>query len=329
MRITWRTPVSLTVSSLAVLALNLSPFNDARTTTKHNIDISPESFETHIADQVFEKLQGIELSHQEQRFLSGLIRQTKPRKILELGVSAGGSSALILNAIRDTPEAHLYSIDFSKTYYRDPSKKCGFLVKERFPSFLDQWTLNTGKLAAEYMDELGGEFDFVFIDTAHVLPGEILDFLMVLPYMKEKAFVVLHDISLATITSQAYAYATTLLYCSVNAPKWLPVNCEQDFPNIGAFRIDNGKDFPYIDDLFRILTIPWRYVPDSKDMDVCVALFSQHYRKDQVELFQKIYAWQRDRNYTIRKLPFIWKIYREITRPFRQIDRFVTSFRQK
>jgi|GEM_PF-715426 len=315
---------------LAVLALNLSPFNDIRTMTKHNLDMSPESFETHIADQVFEKIQGIvELSRQEQRFLSGLIRQVKPQRILELGVSSGGSSALILNAIRDTPEAHLYSIDLSQTYHKDRSKKCGFLVEERFPIFLDQWTLNTGKMAAECMDELGGEFDFVFIDTAHVLPGEILDFLMVLPYMKEKAFVVLHDISLSTRgIFHSRSYATTLLHCVVNEPKWLPVDYEGDFPNIGAFRIDNGKTSSYIDDLFRILTIPWGHALNHKTCQVLVKHFLKHYRKDQVELFQKIYAWQRGNNYTIRKpKTLIGKIYREITRRlFLRIDRFVTSF---
>ena len=42
-----------------------------------------------------------EMSYLERCFLNGIIRQTKPKKILELGVSAGGSSAIILNAIKD------------------------------------------------------------------------------------------------------------------------------------------------------------------------------------------------------------------------------------
>ena len=133
------------------------------------------------------------------------------------------------------------------------------------------------------------------------------------------------------LIESSHCYATTLLYCSVNAPKWLPVNCEHDFPNIGAFRIDNGKDSPYIDDLFRILTIPWRYVPDSKDMDVCVALFSQHYRKDQVELFQRTCAWQCANNPTIRRRKiFVKGIFRSARKRFQRVSKFVASFfRQK
>ena len=34
----------------------------------------------------------------------------------------------------------------------------------------------------------------VFIDSGHYEPGEILDFLMVLPFLKEEAIVIFHDI---------------------------------------------------------------------------------------------------------------------------------------
>ena len=38
------------------------------------------------------------------------------------------------------------------------------------------------------------KFDFLFSDTAHVTPGELINFIEVLPFLKEKAIVVIHDI---------------------------------------------------------------------------------------------------------------------------------------
>ena len=47
----------------------------------------------------------------DQKFLYSLIRKFEPKKLLEIGVSAGGSSSLILNAIKELPNSKLYSID--------------------------------------------------------------------------------------------------------------------------------------------------------------------------------------------------------------------------
>lgn len=61
----------------------------------------PEKFENEIVDEINNILSGIsEMSYLERCFLNGIIRQTKPKKILELGVSAGGSSAIILNCYK-------------------------------------------------------------------------------------------------------------------------------------------------------------------------------------------------------------------------------------
>jgi hypothetical protein len=35
----------------------------------------------------------------------------------------------------------------------------------------------------------------VLIDSAHFKPGEILDFIIVLPFLKEEAVIVIHDIA--------------------------------------------------------------------------------------------------------------------------------------
>ena len=87
----------------------------------------------------------------ESAFLNGIIRKHRPRKILEIGVAAGASSALILNAIKDIPGAHLYSIDLSQSYYKNATLKTGFLVKKSFPELMSKWTLSTGIIALYFM----------------------------------------------------------------------------------------------------------------------------------------------------------------------------------
>ena len=50
----------------------------------------------------------------QKEFLNGVIRKFRPKKVLEIGVAEGGSSIIILNAIKDIRDAHLFSIDLSK-----------------------------------------------------------------------------------------------------------------------------------------------------------------------------------------------------------------------
>jgi hypothetical protein len=61
-----------------------------------------------------------------------------------------------------------------------------------------RWKLYTGGLSIKFMDEIGGDIDFCLIDTLHTIPGGILDFLMVFPYLKNDAIIIFHDINLHT-----------------------------------------------------------------------------------------------------------------------------------
>ena len=60
---------------------------------------------------------------------------------------------------------------------------------------MKNWSLFKGDLATEFLEKIGNDIDMVFIDTVHYQPGEILDFLMVLPFLKEEAIVIFHDIA--------------------------------------------------------------------------------------------------------------------------------------
>ena len=83
---------------------------------------------------------GWELRGNEPYFINGIIWKYKPRKCLEIGVSRGGFSILILNAIKDIKNSFLISLDINKKFYKNQSLDVGFKTKE-FPELLNKWKL--------------------------------------------------------------------------------------------------------------------------------------------------------------------------------------------
>ena len=107
------------------------------------INQRPEEFEQEYLDNIKKKLDGALLSKIDMKFINGMIRKFKPKKILEVGVAGGGSSAIILNAIQNIENSHLYSIDLFTNAYNRKNKKTGWIVKEKFSNLMKKWTLFT------------------------------------------------------------------------------------------------------------------------------------------------------------------------------------------
>ena len=151
-----------------------------------------DKFEVFKFNEIKDKINDTKCSEMwgnQKEFLNGIIRKLKPKKILEIGVRHGGSSIIILNAIQDVKESKLYSIDLSS------ENDIGECLKNNFSYLMEKWTLFKGNIATEYMEQIGNNIDMVLIDTAHFEPGEILDFLIVLPFLKENAIAIFHDIA--------------------------------------------------------------------------------------------------------------------------------------
>ena len=69
-----------------------------------------------------------EMSEFESAFLCGMLKERRPKKILEVGVAGGATTAIILQALEDIGEPYeMYSIDAAEKFYRDPTKPSGFL----------------------------------------------------------------------------------------------------------------------------------------------------------------------------------------------------------
>ena len=122
------------------------------------------------------------LLEEEARFINGLIRKNKPKNCLKIGVANGGSSIVILNAIKDIQNSALVSLDLNKELFRDPTKLTGYRVYQYFPELTKNWKLYTGNQPHKFLVNLNMKFDFVFLDSAHATPGEIINFIEVLPF---------------------------------------------------------------------------------------------------------------------------------------------------
>lgn len=239
-----------------------------------------------------------QMQFSERAFLNELVLQFQPQKALEIGIAEGASSAIMLNSLSDN--SVLYSIDYFENYYLDASKKSGWKCMELFPESHARWHLYTGGMSAKFMDLIGDGIDFCLLDGAHVNPGELLDFLMVYPYLTKDALVVIHDISLYSAffntgiaeLQKIYRNVTTcrLLFSLLRGEKILPAQTEHKYyENIGAVILNDDIE-DCIVDIFYALTLPWDVSFNSYgllDADICFLsdFFEKHYGVRYAKIF--------------------------------------------
>lgn len=233
----------------------------------------------------------------ERDFLRIMIEKFMPHKALELGVAHGASSALILDAL--CHDGLLFSVDYLEKYYRDPTKNTGWACQLLVPMLQNKWHLFTGGLAAKFMDKIGGGVDFVLLDTMHLMPGELLDFLFVYPFLSNDVIVVIHDISVfqgrASGDIQTSRIPCRLLFSLLpGVEKFVPSNADEPdrLPNIGAVHLDVNTN-SIIDDIFSLLELPWCYQLTDDDVAVTKEFVSRHYGGEYGRLFTKIATRQK------------------------------------
>lgn len=239
--------------------------------------ISFDHYETNIFNNIKDKLINTTCSimwGNQREFINGIIRKSKPKKILELGVHYGGCSIIILNAIKDLKNSYLYSIDLSSNKY------IGSCVKNLFPNLLKKWTLFKGNVAAQFMDKIGKNIDLAMIDTSHFEPGEILDFIMILPFLKEEAIVIFHDIDMQITHSKGkdkrYEWAPYLIFNIIRGEKYLPSGPGILNKDIGAIKLEKNQK-KFIHDYCRALGGQWQYFPKEKHIKTIKNFFRKYH----------------------------------------------------
>lgn len=210
-----------------------------------------------------------ELSEAEHGFICGLIKKYKPKKIVELGVSGGGTSVLVLNCLQKLGlnDTKMYSVDLSETYHFNPDKKCGFQIDEASPYLknIDNHKLILGKILPEVIEDIAkdGKIDFMILDTTHYLPGELMDFAIAIPFLADDAVVVLDDTSFWFEGENRWAFATKVLFDLCLSDNKYYADTSDGFPKIVGFTMPE-KTLLWQKNIFDALSMPWHYYVENQ-----------------------------------------------------------------
>ena len=241
---------------------------------------------------------GAEMSMFDSAFLCGLLEQHRPRKILEVGVSAGGTTAVVLQCLHDMGyDFEMYSVDLSRKASRFPDQEAGFLAAEAKALLgIESHRLYAGTILPDCIEEIGGDIDFLILDTVHRLPGEVLDFLTALPWLRDGAIVCLHDIRFQfSSPGKRTSIATSAILSSVSGEKYLNEDNRRShgYPNIGAFQI-SPETVSRAADVAGTLLFRWGYLPEKQMLDSYLRVIESHYGEDVVWILRHACDLNRD-----------------------------------
>ena len=243
-------------------------------------------YENEIITEKMKKEAGWILTLEHAQLTNGLIRKHKPKNCLEIGVARGGSSILILNAIKDFPDSQLISIDLF-TKWRG-KEKIGYLVEQKFPELMNKWKLFLGDMPHKFLSKLNLKFDFLFLDTAHVSPGEFFNIIEALPFLNENAIVVLHDTMLhfiyamktnQTLNNAKITPTQIYLISSLIGEKILLKTNLRDFENIGVVCLAEGQKDYYLNYFLLMMTI-WGYMPTDGQLNGLREFIKKYYKDE-------------------------------------------------
>lgn len=252
-----------------------------------------DKFETNIYNNIKEKLLKAKCSSMwdnQREFLNGAIRKFRPKKVLEIGPWEGGSSIIILNALKDIRGAKLYSVDLDD---KDFIGKC---VPLHFKELAKNWKLFKGNSIAKFIESIGNNIDLVFLDSVHLEPGEILQFLVVLPFLKEEAVVIFHDIANQITKSgpsgSRREWASYIIFNIVKGKKYLPSGNTKLLKDIGAIKLARNQK-RYVYDYFRALGGQWQYFPKEIYIKMTRDLLATYYDEKCLKMFDETVEFNR------------------------------------
>lgn len=270
---------SLIISLNIIFFFYFQKSKNQKNIRKYDIDFDYTTYENYTITKKILENAGMLLGRLQVYFINGLIRKYKPKNCLEIGVANGGSSVLILNAIKDIPNSRLVSLDLNIQLYNDPTKKTGYRVNKYFPELTKNWKLLTGQQPHKFLIKLNMKFDFVFLDTAHSAPGELLNFIELLPFLNENAIFVLHDLLYHFHFKIKFYPSNVHLYPAIYGDKVLLQKKDGSIENMGAVFLYNNQKSHYLDYFFLLLTF-WEYMPKDNEIKDLRIFIKNYYKKD-------------------------------------------------
>lgn len=237
-----------------------------------------------------------EMSRTDHGFLCGMIKKIMPRRILEVGVAEGGTTAVIAKSMEmlELP-CEMYSVDLDEKLWCNKEYETGYIFKALQKADNVKHQFLFGRTIAGQIENCmrGGKADLVILDTTHRVPGEILDFLCVLPFLSENGVVILHDINLnykkavsrnrEQIKATNLCLATKIVYLTAVAEKYCNFELVQNC-NIGALKI-NDNTCRHAEDLFMALSLTWSYQLNEEMISEYRKLLQKYYPVQCMELF--------------------------------------------
>lgn len=236
-----------------------------------------------------------EMSREEHGFLCGIIRLCNPKKILEIGVAEGGTTAVIMTALNKLKlSSEVISVDINKNLYCNSQLETGYVYKllQKTIEGNSSHKFLFGHTVARWLEHIGGNIDFVIIDTTHILPGELLDFLAIYPFLSKDAMIILHDTNLNyertleknidTILHSGASIATKILLSTAVGEKY--VNGAENYLNIGAIKVNSDTE-KYIADVFWTLSLTWSCCIEDKILEEYRSLYLKWYSSECIRMF--------------------------------------------
>ena len=251
---------------------------------------------TNILNKLADDKDYMEMTKRDLSFLCGMLRDKMPKKVVEIGVAAGFTTNVIQTCLEELEcDCEMYSVDYSRKYYRDNSKETGFLttdVPERI-----KYKRCYGGVVSEFIEDIcsdGIKIDFLIIDTVHSVPGEILDFIVCLPYLTDNCIVVLHDVGLNHLSNGlSYQYVTKLLFDVASGKKYFEDNITDEIDNIAAIMITEDT-YDNIVDVFSCLSITWQYLPGEDELTSYKKIIKKEYNEKLNSMFCRIIDIQKN-----------------------------------
>jgi hypothetical protein len=137
---------------------------------------------------------------------------------------------------------------------------------------------------------------------------------MVLPFLKDDAMIIFHDVSLHThyflngkIILGQKAITNNLLMSSITGEKYLMGSMEGTlFPNIAGIKIsENTKE--NIFEIFNLLMLKWSYMPTEVQEREIFSHFEKYYDKYYINYLTEVFKYQKkvmiyDKNYKLKQI---------------------------
>ena len=135
------------------------------------------------------------------------------------------------------------------------------------------------------------KFDFLFLDSAHLAPGELINFIEALPFLNENAIVVIHDILWHFIFKKKCFPSNIYLFPAIYGDKIL-------LQNIGAVFLYPNQKSHYLD-YFLLLLNFWEYMPNDNQISDLRIFIKEYYKND---FYLKLF------NMAVKKIVLLKKI---------------------